>query len=149
MCTAYYVNYTFKKLPFKNNYTAIIPTRPLYSRTRLFHGLKQPPQVSDMCTRAAQAAISSEVDPKHVLFCPRRCCKNAVAMQSSHFFVQIRTSMYSLQMTNCLFGFFFFLFGFSGCAFLLQVLQAPKQPQPKWTPGARRELTLQLYLHRG
>lgn len=99
-----------------------------------------------MCTRAAQATISSEVDPKHILFRPKKIHKNAVAMHSSHFFVQIRTSMYSLQRTNCLFGFFFLAFqgvhSYSSCSRLPQ-----KQPQAKWTPGARREL-IQLYLHR-
>ena len=92
-----------------------------------------------MCTRAAHAAISSEVDPKHALFCPKKIHKNAFTMHSSHFFVQIRTSMYSLQRTNCLFGFFFFLafqgvHSHSSCSRLPQ-----KQPQAKWTPGPRCE----------
>ena len=101
-----------------------------------------------MCTRAAQAAISSEVDSKHILFRPKKIHKNAVTVHSSHFFVQIRTSMYSLQRTNCLFGFFFFFLAFQGVHSYSSCSRLPqKQPQAKWTPGARREL-IQLYLHR-
>lgn len=66
---------TPQKEVLKNNYTAIIPTAPVYSRLRLFYSFKQPPQLRTKGNWWHETTTTSVADLRNALFHPKSFTK--------------------------------------------------------------------------